>query len=120
MADTVFKITYDVLTIKDDEYRRAVTNYILGRMYEAARAFVRAAIPKIPVDSGMARGTFLNIGKLLNLTIPINSISSGKLYYRGAERLPKQPETGAALAISTDRALRYYAKKFIFELQQDF
>lgn len=119
MAEQAFKITYDVLTIDNDAFRRAVTNYILHKMFDAARAFVRAAIPKVPVDTGMARGTFLNVGKLLDITIPINPKSFGKIYSYGGLRLPKQKESGAALAISADRAIRLEGNTFIFEFAQD-
>lgn len=119
MANPVFKITYDVIKIDNEAYRRAVTNYILNKMYDAARAFVRAAIPKVPVDTGMARGTFLNVGRLLNVTIPINIKSVGKLYNNRGQILPKQPESGAALAIKADRALRFQGDTFIFEFNQD-
>lgn len=53
---------------------------------QAAREFVRAAVVNIPIDTGQARGTFLPIGRFLNVSVPISGNTPLK---------NKNPETGA-------------------------
>lgn len=40
-------------------------------LIEAAKAFVLAAYPLVPVETGMSRGSYLKLAKLLNINIPI-------------------------------------------------
>lgn len=47
----------------------------------AARAFVRAAVPRVPIQSGMARGSFLNLGRALNVAIPMPLPYKGDVAY---------------------------------------
>lgn len=84
-----------------------------GFMRQAARAYVRAAISKIPIQTGMARGSYLNIGRFLKVAIPLTGASNYRIRNRRGKsykeknfwyyppgtgrRLPKTPETGAKL-----------------------
>ena len=40
-------------------------------LIKAAKAFVLAAYPKVPVETGMSRGSFLKLARKLKITIPI-------------------------------------------------
>lgn len=53
---------------------------------QAARAFLRAVVQRVPVDTGQARGTLLPLGRFLRVAVPISSTN---------ERENKNPETGA-------------------------
>ncbi len=61
------KLTATVQVPKFDTvaYTKAVLRQIELQMKQAARAFVRAAVSRIPVDTGMAAGSFLNLGTYL-------------------------------------------------------
>lgn len=106
-----------------------------------ARAFVRAALEKVPVDTGMARGSFLNIGRFLRIHIPIKGkktrlryrngrtwVERKRWYYppNGGPKIPKTPESGAALtAFEFKRVGNTYqfiinSKVFHYTLQDEF
>lgn len=96
-------------------------------MREAAVEFIKASVPKVPVDTGMARGSFLNMARALNrfgfgVTVDINParIHSRKkpLYYytKSGERLPKTPQQGAKL---TEYALGIEGNKVIFSFKSN-
>ncbi len=53
------------------KFHQALRDKLNFEVKEAAREFVRAAVVNIPVDTGEARGTFLPIGRFLNVPIPI-------------------------------------------------
>lgn len=57
--------TVDVLKFESKRYTAAMHAAIDKRMKMAALAFVRAAIVRIPVDTGMAAGSFLHLGRYL-------------------------------------------------------
>lgn len=102
---------------------------------QAARRFVRAAISKIPIVTGMARGSYLNIGRFLNVAIPLTGKQRyrfrkrhGKTYKekiclwyyppgRSGIRIPKTPESGAKLtAFKMDFEDRGGTFAFVFEI----
>lgn len=99
---------YDKKAFKD-----AVLKAISIHHRQAIREFIRAAVPKIPVQTGMARGSYLNIGRLLRIAVPITGRSNYRTrtrdgrtwtefnywYYPPGKgrRLPKTPASGAAL-----------------------
>lgn len=86
------------LKFDSKNYRKDVLKLIEKQFIKGARAFVRAAVPLVPVQTGMARGSFLNIGRLINLIIPINPTKFNKKYYHrpGYSGEDKTPELGAS------------------------
>ena len=87
---------------------------------KAAAEFLRAAIPLVPVDTGMARGSFLNIGRFLRVAVPISPKprKTAKLYYhRGAfspgERM--NPELGASYSTKVEDLFKWKANKLSFQ-----
>lgn len=97
---------------------KGIQNAMRIRMRNAARAFVRAAVQQnlVPIQTGMARGTFLNIGRLLKVAIPLSgarftrinkksgTVRKGSpiIYYYGPDgKILKTPQAGAALATQT-------------------
>ncbi len=101
----------DVLKFDMESYSKTFKKEFEIHTKQAARAFVLAAIPAIPVQTGMARGSYLNVGRFLNINIPIPSKGSyqrtrkgrtytvrNPIYYSPTGvRMPKTPESGAAL-----------------------
>ena len=84
-----------------DSYMEAVrkTTQIVWR--EGVIKYVKAAILRVAVDSGMSRGSFIRLGELLQVPIPINPQPGHDKIYRGRsgkERLPKTPLQGAKLS----------------------
>lgn len=102
----------------------------------AARAFIRAAIADdgIPVVTGMAKGSFLNIGRALRVAIPIHPVKrtrerKTKIYVVEDEwyypptggKIRKDPEAGASLSttkdemfVKTDKGLAFFFDSRVF------
>lgn len=69
------------------KFNQTLRTKLTVQVRQAAREFVRAAIVKVPIDTGEAIGTFLPIGRFLNVSIPI-------LNNHPTEK--KNPETGSS------------------------
>ena len=89
---------FDALQLDSDAYTKAIDAATIDQMYESARAFLRATLARIPQDTSMAAGSFLNLGKAINEIVPLHPKSFGKRYYDGATRLPKNAQSGARLS----------------------
>lgn len=113
-------LKFDAQTAQKD-IRKAVQN----RMRLAAAAFIRASVPHVPVDTGMARGSFLNLARALTragfpVSVDINPVRVGTrkkpiwYYSEKGERLPKRPTTGASLS-----EYAFYSKgdKYTFDFE---
>jgi len=61
----------DLLKIKEDVAIKLIRAAVRQQMRVAARAFIRAAFPRVPVDTGMSRGAFLGVAKALRVKVPI-------------------------------------------------
>lgn len=99
--------TVDILELDAAAYSAAVRAAIELEFRQAARAFIRAALPLVPTDSGMARGSFLNVGQALRVAVPIQPTRTGLRYYPpgGGPSIPKTPESGAALSTPPDQII---------------
>lgn len=125
----------------EEAFKSARAEAVRIHIRQCARAFVRAAITKIPVQTGMAKGSFLNIGRFLKVNIPLNGKSSKRQRYRKGRtwtekniwyypptgsRLPKTPESGANLtafsfpAASGKFGFIINSKVFHYTLQDEF
>lgn len=109
--------TVDVLNFDAAGYTRAVTAAIEAEFRQAARAFIRAAIPRIPVQTGMAKGSFLNVGRFLRVAVPIAPTRFNQRYYPpgGGNSIPKTPESGAALSTQPNEMITRVGNRFVFE-----
>lgn len=110
-----FSFKADILKIDSKRSAKIINEFLLKEYRVAAAAFVREAIKHIPVDTGMAAGSFLHIGRLLRVAINITpkktrevtirgrnyTINYGKrfpyYYHSPAYRKPKTPELGSQL-----------------------
>jgi hypothetical protein len=112
-------ITLDVLKVDERKAQQKYDIAIRRQMNNAARAFVRAAVKRIPVDTGMARGSLLHLGRLLRVAVPIRpkpSIRERNYQYEPARGQPKTAALGSELTVShiTKKGSRY---EFIFHTQ---
>jgi len=142
-----FTATVTILGLDVENMTKATNEAVLTRSRVASRAFLRAAIPLVPVQTGMARGSFLNLGRLLKVAVPIASLpyterqvtsqrrtnrgrkwkggrwrSLVKWYYPpgGGPRIRKTPESGARLstnASSPDDLFDLNSNKIKFTFQ---
>ncbi len=83
----MFKVQVKISKFSFDtvKFNKTLRERLNVQVRNAAREFVRAAIVNIPVDTGEARGTFLPLGRFLNIAVPIN----------GDPEPDKNPTTGA-------------------------
>lgn len=70
-----------------DTYRKTLDEALQTQLRQAARAWLRAVIPLVPVYTGMARGTLAPLGRFLKIAVPIDPV---------AIRQNKSPSLGAA------------------------
>ena len=103
-----------ILEFDSKSFTKALKDSNLKEFKAAAAAFIRAAVPLVPVDTGMARGSFLNLSRALrragfDAPVPIipkrkHTIRKPIWYYATRrKRIPKSPESGASLATPMDR-----------------
>jgi hypothetical protein len=66
------KITFqaEILSIDLAAWTKSLTEAAEVQLRQGAREFLRAAIPRVPIDTGMAVGSFLNIGRFLRVAVP--------------------------------------------------
>lgn len=53
-------------------YKKTYDEAMKVQLRQAARAWLRAVVPKVPVYTGMARGSLVPLGRLLRVAIPIS------------------------------------------------
>lgn len=112
--------SFDMLDFDSKAYNAAMRKRILTQFKGGIKAFVMAAVPLVPVDTGMSRGSFRNLGRLLVMSIPISPKSFGKTYYApDGKRLPKTPQSGASLSTPTTDILKQDGTKITFNFQSD-
>ena len=111
--------TIDTLTFDSKKYSAALKKRLEKEFRLAVAAFVRAAVPLIPVQTGMARGSFLNIGALVRELVPITPTRFNQRYYATASgaSLPKTPAQGAALSTPKSQILKWDGNTFKFQFQ---
>ena len=75
------------IKLKKQRLSKTLSERLNRIMREAAREFLRAAIPRVPVDTGMALGNLVPLGRFLNLRVPIYPKHKGsKTYYHYGKR----------------------------------
>lgn len=128
-----FNATVDVLKFDSRGYTKAFHLSIERQMKAAARAFVRAAVLRIPVDTGMAAGSFLHLGRYLKrIGIPGSSVQgyinanrkspTGKYTYSpGSPKrpIPKNEFTPGKYGLTTEPAAAFQRKgnQHVFEFK---
>lgn len=135
---TINRLNFDAKGAQDD---------FLGALYHvmlrAAEQFLEVAAPRVPIDTGMARGSFLNLMHLLNANgyghgalipdEPQRVLKSGKplKYYHvrvgrvhgkkvavySSRAMPKTPATAMQLSTSIDSILTLKGKEWVFQYE---
>ena len=62
----LYRMNFDVTG-----YKKTYDEAMKVQIRQAARAWLRAVIPKVPVYTGMARGSLVPLGRFLRVAIPI-------------------------------------------------
>lgn len=125
-------------------YMKAHKKSIEDQLIKAARAFVLAAYPHVPVETGMSRGSFLKLAKKVGVSVPIvpkkyvtvtktYKTKSGiktshrtidiskKRYFMGVGRptLPKNKHTGSKLStyemITNTKRIRFMFQTKVYQ-----
>jgi len=81
---------FEKLELRGARFNEAFTKALEVQMRQASREFLRAVIVRVPVYTGMARGSLVPLGRFLRVAVPINPDP-------GAKKHPnKNPAAGAA------------------------
>ena len=111
--------TVNVLNFDSAGYTKAVRDAMETQFRKAARAFIRAASPLVPVQTGMAKGSFANVGRALGVAIPIAPRRTGLTYRAPGSSLtlPKTPESGASLSTPPEELFKWVNNRLTFTFQ---
>lgn len=127
-----FYATLTKLKIDGDKLTKSTKELIRKTFAEAAVHFIEQTAPAIPVDTGMARGSFLNMlaylknrGLSPNVNIPTRPMRTRKdgspLRYRHTDGtgMPKTPKQGALLTTKSSQIFRFVDSKVQFEFNSE-
>ena len=117
-------ITAENFVFNPEALQKEVMAKIFKQVRLAAAEFVKASVPRVPVDTGMARGSFLNLIRALKnagipveLPSPLKRVSKRKKpvwYYQDGKRFRKQPLTGQKFSETT---LKMTASQIVFNFK---
>lgn len=89
-----FQGSYDLLKLDKGAYIEQLNAVLAEELKNAMRAWLKAVIRKVPVYTGMARGSLLPIARALGENVPItpraNRMASPRLYGKGVRSTPSQ------------------------------
>lgn len=104
------------LRFDDKGYRKSVDAAIQTQMRMAAREWLRAVIPHIPVYTGMSRGSLQPLGRFLKVTVPIRPVATRPGYSIEAGRDQSSfsftKEGGSYYFTWTSEVLQYQINEF--------
>ncbi len=66
------------LTLDPGRYTKTLDKSMNVQLRQAARAWLRAVILKVPVWTGMSRGSLRPLGAFLRVAVPISPVASRK------------------------------------------
>jgi len=103
----MFKITGQLakLQFRKVAFSNTLHNKMKVQLRQAARAWLRAVIPKVPVFLGTARGTLQPLGRFLRVAVPISPVEN---------RRGKGPAFGAR-----EQQFSFTARKFTYTFKWD-
>jgi hypothetical protein len=103
MPNLTYSVTFPILD--RDRYLRDFRKGIRQAIILAAQAFLKSAIPQIPVWTGMASGALENLEILAGITVGRNPVKATHGYYYYPGRLPRTPELGQSMATPPNEIL---------------
>lgn len=95
-------------------FRQTLRAAIEEHLRNAVREWLKGY--NVPVDTGMAKGSALNLAFELGVALQISPRSTNKTYYDGATRMPKTPASGASLS---PYAFNWTGSVFAFHWETD-
>lgn len=84
-----YKAKIRTIEFKSKEFSEALREAVAVQTRQATREWLRAVVQRVPVYTGMARGSFLPLSRFLRVAVPINPV---------AQRNYGNPESGAAMS----------------------
>lgn len=90
--------------LKRAEFSKTLAHQANEQMRQAARAFLRAALPLIPQYTGMSKASWLPLGRFLRVAVSITPKTNRRMdyYVNGVNTgWPKNPATGQMLGEGT-------------------
>lgn len=110
-----FTFTADKLTLNVEAYKRDLSGQAEVEMKEAAKEFIRAAAPKVPVITGFAKGTLIPLAEASGAELLFTVLDATRTeYYQG---IPKSPETGALFGTPRERIFTREGNTFYFNYE---
>lgn len=64
-----------LLELDEAKFKKTLKEALQTQLRQAAREWLRAVIPAVPVYTGMARATLSPLGRLLRVSIPIHPVA---------------------------------------------
>lgn len=94
---------------ESEKYRKAVLAAMEKQVKRAARAFLRAAIPHVPVVSGQARGMLKPLGRFLKVKVDTQGAVSDRSRGRSVLRGENEGYKGPFIIVEHDRVIFAYS-----------
>jgi hypothetical protein len=88
------KIKLKVMKLSDGKYTETFNTALETQIRQAARAWLRTVITRVPVYSGMARGSLIPLGQYLRVAIPIHPTESSKRHGYKKDRISEGEAKG--------------------------
>ena len=122
-------VTVTKLKLNQGRLLKAYKDVIKEHIIESAAIFGQLAAPNVPIDTGMARGTFLNLLHLIEQygysiedipVAPRRTNKNGtpiKYYHVGGSKHDKTPETAKKYSTQTNNILKVIGNKYTFNYQ---
>lgn len=110
-------ISIDIGEYLKEKALKSIREKVRTQIRQAARAFLRAAMIRVPVQSGMAKGSFIPLATLLKVALPINPTIRRPAKYLGGDL--KSPELGASLATNPNEIFVEAGDTFTFNYSND-
>lgn len=85
---------FQTLKFKTDELREDFRKIIVQQIRDAAREFLLSSFEVVPTQTGLARGTFLDLAAALNTQLVITPITHRPWHYQDGKAYQKVPESG--------------------------
>lgn len=117
-----FRISATELSFDAEKFKASLQKSVEVNIRQAARAFIRAAIQHVPIQTGMAVGSYLNIGQFLRVAVPIGPGPHGsQMSYRHSDGTfypyMKGPDLGATFGIKPEDAFVEEAGRYTFKFE---
>jgi hypothetical protein len=124
-----FRFEAEVIRLDHKAFSKTAIETLEVQMRNAAREFLRAAIPRVPIDTGMAVGSFLNIGRFLRVAVPRGPGPYSRKHpnwkkpqtytHFDGTKMPKTPESGASLSTQPEDAFQRNGGEVSFDFRSE-